>query len=85
MLRLTYSICWLASSDVTGDTSKRARGCGQPSWGVVSGLLKATSAGHHIDQSRSDADAPGRMQHDQVDSIVKVNETKFSRLEHMPG
>ena len=28
--------------------------------GVVSGLLKATSAGYHSDQSRSAADAPGR-------------------------
>ena len=57
--RLANSICWLALSDVTGDTSKRARGCGQPAWGVVSGLLKATSAGHHSEQSRSAADASG--------------------------
>ena len=60
MLRLANSICWLASPDVTMDISKNTRGCGQPTWGVVSGLLKATSAGHHSDQSRSAADAPGR-------------------------
>ena len=30
MFRLAGSICWLTSSDVTGDTSKRARGSGQP-------------------------------------------------------
>ena len=58
MLRLAGSICWLASSGVTGDTLKRARGCSQPVRGVVSGLLKATSAGHHSDQSRSTADGP---------------------------
>ena len=60
MLRLAGSICWLASSDVTGDTSKRVRGCGQHAWGVVSGFMKATSAGHPSNQSRSAADAPGR-------------------------
>ena len=45
MLRLANSICWLASPDVTMDISKNTRGCGQPTWGVVSGLLKATSPG----------------------------------------
>ena len=40
LLRLAGSICWLASSDVTGDTLKRACGCGQPTRGVISGLLK---------------------------------------------
>ena len=30
MFRLAGSICWLTSSDVTGDTSKKARGRGQP-------------------------------------------------------
>ena len=60
MLRLAGSMCWLASSDVTGDTSKRARVCGQPVRGVVSGFMIATSARHPSDQSRAAADAPGR-------------------------
>ena len=38
MLRLAGSICWLASSGVTGDTLKRARGCSQPVRGVISGF-----------------------------------------------
>ena len=59
LLRLAGSICWLASSDVTGDTLKRACGCGQPTRGVISGLLKTTSAGHHSDQSRSAAIVTG--------------------------
>ena len=51
---------WLASSDVTRDTSKRARVCGQPVRGVVSGFMIATSARHPSDQSRAAADASGR-------------------------
>ena len=51
MLHHTGSICWLTSPDVAG-TLVRARGYGQPTWGVVSGLLKATIAGRHSDQSR---------------------------------
>ena len=43
-----------------GDTSKRARVCGQPVRGVVSGFMIETSARHPSDQSRAAADAPGR-------------------------
>ena len=60
MFRHAGSISGLASSDVTENTLKRARGCGQPACGGVSGLLKATSAGRHSDQSRSATDAPRR-------------------------
>ena len=60
ILRLANSICWIASPGVTGDTSKKGTWLRSTRLGVVSGLLKATSAGHHSDQSRSAADAPGR-------------------------
>ena len=60
ILRLVNSICWIASPGVTGDTSKKGTWLRATCLGVVSGLLKATSAGYHSDQSRSAADAPGR-------------------------
>ena len=47
MLRFADSICWLASSNVTGDTLKRARDCKQPARAVFSGSMKATSAGYN--------------------------------------
>ena len=51
MLQLAGSICSLASLDITRDTSKRARGCGQPARGVVSGFMKAINVGCDSDQS----------------------------------
>ena len=43
-----------------GGHLKRAQGCGQPAWSIVSGFMIATSAGHYSNQSRSVADTSGR-------------------------